>query len=395
MLAIDAVRDPHGFFANLRDYDPVFWSERHRGYILTSFEQVSNAFRDPALSAAAPMKGFRQRLGEERRQAMARALSLLDGWMLMNDPPEHTRLREPVRRSFGPQVARALVPKIEAQVDRLLDSLEDGDDLVEAFAHPLPAMVICDLLGVEEQDRAFLGDWTKDFAKLIYGASSKDEGYVDIVSRAGNAFHEKLTPLIRKRMANPDDTLLSRLIETSGDEEWTEAELLGACSMLLFAGHDTTAIFIASAAHVLMGDPGAKRRFLDEPAIRDSAIEELLRVEGPSKTFPRVALETHERGGHVIKAGAPLWLAVLGANHDPETFTDPDTLNLGRDPNPHIGFGGGIHFCAGATLARTEAKIAIQRLLERFPDLSPASDNVTWNRAVIDRSLTALPVRLS
>lgn len=395
MLALDAVRDPHGFFARLREHDPVFWSERHRGYILTSHDQVSSAFRDQALSAAAPMKGFRKRLGEERRQAMARALALLDGWMLMNDPPEHTRLREPVRRSFGPQVARASIPKIEAQVDRLLDGLQDGDDLVEAFAHPLPAMVICDLLGVEDEDRAFLGEWTKDFAKLIYGASSKDEGYVEIVSRAGNEFHEKLTPLIRKRIADPDDTLLSRLIETSRDEEWTEAELLGACSMLLFAGHDTTAIFIASAAHVLMRGGDARRRFLEDPGIADSAIEELLRVEGPSKTFPRVALESHERGGHVIEAGAPLWLAVLGANHDPDIFTDPETLDLARDPNPHIGFGGGIHFCAGATLARTEAKIALRRLFERFPDMSLASESVTWNRAVIDRSLTALPVRFS
>ena len=101
MLALDAIRDPHSFFARLRAHDPVFWSERHRGYILTSHEQVSSAFRDPTLSAAAPMQGFRKRLGEERRQAMARALALLDGWMLMNDLPEHTRLREPVRRSFG------------------------------------------------------------------------------------------------------------------------------------------------------------------------------------------------------------------------------------------------------------------------------------------------------
>ena len=394
MLTIDAVRDPHGFFAKLRDCDPVFWSERHRGYILTSYEQVSNAFRDPALSAAAPMKSFRQRLGDERREAMARALSLLDGWMLMNDPPQHARLREPVRRSFGPQVARSLIPRIEAQVDRLLDNLEDGDDLVDTFAHPLPAMVICDLLGIDEKDRAFLSGWTKAFAKLVYGASSKGEGYVDIVSRAGNEFHEKLLPLIRKRVAEPDDTLLSRLIETTRDEGWTNTELLGTCSMLLFAGHDTTASFIASAAHVLMCDEDARRRFLCDPAIRDSAIEELLRVEGPSKTFPRVALETHERGGHVVKAGVPLWLAVLGANHDPDVFSNPDMLDLGRDPNPHIGFGGGIHFCAGATLARTEARIALQRLYERFPDISPASDTVKWNRAIIDRSLTALPVRL-
>jgi len=393
VLAPEAIADPHGFFRRLREHDPVFYSQRHQAWILTGHAAVDSAFKDKQLSSARAMASFRHKLAERHAGLMQHALSLLDGWMLLNDPPDHTRLRDPVRRSFTPAFAASLIPRIEARVDALLDNLADGADLVGEFAQPLTALVICDLLGVPDSEREFLRQWTRDYGQLIYGASSHQAGYAEAVGRAGDAFYARLKPIIAEKRVNPGPDLISHLLATSSREGWTEAELLGTCSMLLFAGHDTTSALIASGTRALLLDEDARQAFRQQPALTESAVEEFLRYDGPSKTFVRVANATHERGGHVIEAGQSLWLSVLGANQDPAVFDAPETLRLDRAPNPHLGFGAGIHFCVGASLARAEARTALPRLFERFPQLRPASPDFAWSPTLVDRSLLNLHVR--
>ena len=393
VLAPEAIADPHGFFRRLREHDPVFYSQRHQVWILTGHAAVDSAFKDKQLSSARAMASFRHKLAERHAGLMQHALSLLDGWMLLNDPPDHTRLRDPVRRSFTPAFAASLIPRIEARVDALLDNLADGADLVGEFAQPLTALVICDLLGVPDSEREFLRQWTRDYGQLIYGASSHQAGYAEAVGRAGDAFYARLKPIIAEKRVNPGPDLISHLLATSSREGWTEAELLGTCSMLLFAGHDTTSALIASGTRALLLDEDARQAFRQQPALTESAVEEFLRYDGPSKTFVRVANATHERGGHVIEAGQSLWLSVLGANQDPAVFDAPETLRLDRAPNPHLGFGAGIHFCVGASLARAEARTALPRLFERFPQLRPASPDFAWSPTLVDRSLLNLHVR--
>jgi cytochrome P450 len=392
LLAPDAIRDPHSFFRRLREHDPVFWSPRHRVYILTSHREVDRAFRDKSLSSARAMAAFRQKLSTRHADLLAHATALLDGWMLLNDPPDHTRLRDPVRRSFTPAATEALEPKITARVDQLLDELDPTADIVADFAQPLTAMVICDLLGIDVGEREFLRQWTREFGQLIYGASSHNPEYAEVVGRAGDEFFRRLRPAAAAKRASPRDDLMSHLLATSQAEAWTEAELLGTCSMLLFAGHDTTSALIASSTRALLQHPVARERFETEPDLTLSAIEEFLRFDGPSKNFVRVAMETHERGGHVIEAGQHLWLAILGANHDPSVFDAPEELQLERSPNPHISFGAGIHFCVGAALARTEARIALPRLFARFPNLKLADAAHQWSETIVDRTLLNLPV---
>lgn len=393
VLAPSAIADPHGFFRRLREHDPVFYSQRHQVFILTGHEVVDRAFKDKQLSSARAMASFRHKLAERHAGLMQHALSLLDGWMLLNDPPDHTRLRDPVRRSFTPAFAASLIPRIEARVDALLDGLADGADLVGEFAQPLTALVICDLLGVPDTEREFLRQWTRDYGQLIYGASSHQAGYAEAVGRAGDEFYARLKPIIAEKRVNPGPDLISHLLATSTREGWTEAELLGTCSMLLFAGHDTTSALIASGTRALLLNEDARQAFREQPALTESAVEEFLRYDGPSKTFVRVATETHERGGHVIEAGQSLWLSVLGANQDPAVFDAPEALHLDRTPNPHLGFGAGIHFCVGASLARAEARTALPRLFDRFPRLRPASLDFVWSPTLVDRSLLNLHVR--
>ncbi len=392
LLSPDAISDPHNFFRRLREHDPVFWSPRHNVFVLTSHAQVDGAFRDKTLSSARAMASFRQKLSTRHADLLTHAMALLDGWMLLNDPPDHTRLRDPVRRSFTPAATDALVPQITARVDQLLDELSGDCDIVHDFAQPLTAMVICDLLGIDVAEREFLRQWTRDFGQLIYGASSQNPTYAEVVGRAGDEFYARLRPAVDRKRSAPGNDLMSHLLATSRAEAWTEAELLGTCSMLLFAGHDTTSALIASSTRALLRDRVACARFTSESALTGSAVEEFLRFDGPSKNFVRVATAAHERGGHLIKEGDHLWLAILGANHDPTVFDDPSELRLDRAPNPHISFGAGIHFCVGAALARTEARIALPRLFQRYPKLRLKSPEHQWSATIVDRTLLALPV---
>ena len=395
LLSPEAVTDPHGFLRRLREHDPVFWSPRHKVWILTAHADVGRLLLDRSLSTAQGIGSFRQRLGAQHAGLLHHAMSLLDGWMLFRDPPEHTRLRDPVRRAFTPAMVERLVPRIERHVDTLLDELPDPCDLVADFAQPLTAMVICDLLGVPLSEREFLRQWARDFGRLIYGASSRDASYLDAVASAGDRFHARFSACLARKRAEPDDSVLSHLLGVSQAEQWTQAEILGACSMLLFAGHDTTSALLASGTRALLRHPDSLAALRADAARLPAAVEELLRHDGPSKTFIRVPAAPMQIGGHTVAAGQHLWLSILGANQDPAVFEAPERLDIARDPNPHLAFGAGIHFCLGSALARAEARAAFGGLLERFARLRFADDQPhRWSPTLVDRSLLALPLRL-
>ncbi len=394
LLSAEAIRDPQGFFRRLREHDPVFWSARHKVWILTGYHDVERVFQDRSMSTAQGIGTFRRRMQADHGDLLKHAMSLLDGWMLFNDPPVHTRLRDPVRRSFSPAMVNRLVPRIERHANVLLDAMHGECDLVSGFAQPLTAMVICDLLGVELDEREFLREWARDFGKLIYGASSREPDYLASVARAGDVFHARFRSRIAEKRAAPGDDLLSLLLTAAGEVEWTEAELIGACSMLLFAGHDTTSALLGSGVRALLQHPDELARLRADLTAMPDAVEELLRFDGPSKTFIRVPVAPIEVGGHEIAAGQHLWLGILAADHDPAVFEAPERLDLSRSPNPHIAFGAGIHFCLGSALARAEAKVAFTGLLERFPKLRLASHEHRWSPTIVDRSLLELPVLL-
>ena len=394
LLSSSAIRDPQGFFRRLREHDPVFWSPRHKVWILTGYRDVERVFQDRTMSTARGIGAFRQRMAAAHGDLLQHAMSLLDGWMLFNDPPAHTRLRDPVRRSFSPAMVERLVPRIERHANTLLNSLRGECDLVSAFAQPLTAMVICDLLGVDLEEREFLRRWTRDFGRLIYGASSRDPAYLDAVARAGDSFYLRFRDRIADKRAAPADDLLSILLTASTAEQWSEAELIGACSMLLFAGHDTTSALLGSGIRALLQHPDQLAQLQSDPSRMPRAVEELLRFDGPSKTFIRVPIAPVEIGGHEIAAGEHLWLGILAADHDPAVFREPERLDITRAPNPHIAFGAGIHFCLGSALARAEARVAFGGLLARFPNLRLTDAEHRWSPTVVDRSLLELPVLL-
>jgi cytochrome P450 len=394
LLCEDAIDDPHAYFAAYRERQPVVWSERHHAWIVLGHPELDAAFKSPALSTDR-MGAFRSRLTGSRAEALSTAIELLEGWMLFHDPPEHTRLRAPFARQFTPKAVSALETDVSAICDELVESyamrLERGEvvDLVEGFSHPLPAAVIARLFGVPDELTGWLAEWSARFGVVVFGGTRRPD-YEDVARAAGEEFHEHLGALLALRREEPRNDLVSILAASS---ELNDREVLGACSLLLFAGHDTTTSLLSSAVLALVAHPHERRRLIGDNNQRHSAIEELLRFDGSAKAMMRVVAEPLELGGQRLSSGDAVFLAILSANRDPRVFDRPDELVLDRHPNPHLSFGHGVHFCLGASLARLELRIALPRLLDRLPELAVAGD-VRWKPNISDRAAAEVPLKI-
>ena len=387
LLSPAALHDTHGYFGAIRRSDPVAWSERHQAWIVTGHPELSAAFRNP-LFTTERMGAFKDRLSGTRKDALAQAVELLDGWMLFHEPPVHTRLRNPFTRVFTPRSVRQLEADIRAICDALLDDIEpdhDSFDLVERFAHPLPAAVIARLFGVPPELGDWLKEWSARFGAVVFGATRRAD-YEDLARAAGAEFHERIGALVAVRRVEPADDLLSALVAIEGsDAGLSTVELLGACSLILFAGHDTTSTLLGAAAMTLAQNPEQASRLRVDPSIEELAVEELLRTDGGPKAMMRLVTEDHVFANRAMRRGESVFLVILAANRDERVFASPDEVDLGRDPNPHLTFGHGHHFCLGASLARLEARVALPALIRRFPDLHAAGP-VTWKPNISDRS---------
>ena len=394
LLCEESVRDPHRYLAPYREHQPVVWSERHRAWIVLGHPELDAAFRAPQLSTNR-MGAFRSRLTGSRAEALAPAIELLEGWMLFHDPPEHTRLRAPFARQFTPKTMSALEADVAAIADRLAESyaarLEGGEtaDLVEGYTHPLPAAVIARLFGVPDELTPWLEDWSARFGVVVFGQTRRPD-YEEVARSAGEEFREHLGGLLAMRRADPRDDLVSALAAST---DLNDAEVLGACSLLLFAGHDTTTSLMSSAVLALIAHPHERDRLIAEPALRDSAIEEMLRFDGNAKAMMRIVAEPMELGGQSLRTGDAVFLCILSANRDARVFDRPDELILDRNPNPHLAFGHGLHFCLGAALARLELRVALPRLVRRLPNLRVAGP-VEWKPNISDRAAARVPLAL-
>lgn len=402
LLSPGAVADPHTVFAELRGLGPVVRLERHRAWLFTDYETVREAFRDDRLSSDR-LTPIEQRLTPERRAVLGRTLELLRGWMVFHDPPDHQRLREPLRRAFTPTRIAGLAPRIEAIVAELLDDLDHtGDaseiDLIERFAFPLPAIVIAELLGVPPSDREEFKRWSDLLSAIVFGASERGER-AERAAAGTDRFADYFAGLIERYTAEPEDNLISALIAVTSDESagvgLTPSELVGACTLLLFGGHETTTNLIGCSVRSLLTHPDQLALFRERPDLLVPAMEELHRYEGSTKLMVRIVAEDHERGGALLRRGDTVFLGVLSANRDPAVFPDPDRLWLDRpDPRGHLGFGYGTHFCLGAALARLESQIAVRELVARFPGMATDPQRTGWSGVLVGRGITSLPVTL-
>jgi cytochrome P450 len=378
LLAPDVRDDPHAYFHALRAEDPVHWNANHRAWILTSYGDVLTGFRDSRLSA--------ERLNPQLPPVVANNLTR---WMVFLDEPDHTRLRRLIGTAFSTLSVRSLRPRVESIVDSLLDSIDGTVDWVAAVAEPLPAIVIAELLGVPPSDRARFLSWSADIAHVVFGAVYRPDRY----ERAAAGVAE-FDAYFRQMIDGDGGRGMVRSLASAldGDESLTTDEVIATCTMLLFAGHETTTSLLTTGLHALLLWPDELARLRADSSLAPDAVEELMRYTGPTGMMVRKARDDVEMRDKTLRAGDRVFLGVAAANHDPDRFADPDRLDITRADKSHLGFGFGIHHCLGAPLARLEAEVAFTRLLDRFHDIR-LSEQPTWSSSVMGRSLPRLLVQ--
>ena len=381
--------DPFPQYRRLREADPVHQSPLGF-WVLTRYEDCVAVLRDQRFGRAG-FEGFLESMygppaGHER----------LPRSMLFQDPPDHTRLRALVSRAFTPRVVEGLRPRIQQVVDEIIDRALDARsmEVIGDLAYPLPVTVISEMLGVPAGDQESIKGWSADIARSLDAIGLQvDPDIVDRGRVARRAIGDYFRQLLPERRRQPRNDLLSLLIaaEEQGDK-LSEGELLSTCILLYIAGHETTVNLIGNGLLALLRHGDQLRRLREEPALAASAVEELLRYDGPVQRTARFTTVDVEIGGRAIDKGAMVVTVIGAANRDPAQFPDPDRLDLGRVDNRHIAFGFGIHFCLGAPLARLEGQVALGALARRLPALALATDTVEWRESQVLRGLKALPV---
>jgi cytochrome P450 len=375
--------DPWPFYARLREADPVH--RRPDGdWILTRYADCQGVLADPRCSSN-PAHESRPSEGSPARQAGSNLLLFLD-------PPDHTRLRRLVSKAFTPRRVEELRPRIAELVDALLDEV-DGEptfNLLEALAFPLPVIVICELMGVPAEDRDSLKEWSTAASRLLDPDVEGETLELGLLAGMGLAGY--FDALFEERRRQPQDDLVSGLVAAEEEGDRLSADELRAITVLLFiAGHETTMNLIGNGTYALLQHPDQLALVRDDPEMARSAIEELLRYDGPVHVTARVPTEDIDVGGTPIAAGERMVVALGAANRDPAQYPDPDRLDVTREDNRHLTFSHGIHFCLGASLARVEGQVAIPRLLKRCPDLRLDAEP-TYREHLVLRGLTELRV---
>jgi len=391
-LQQDFRQNPYPTYRRFREADPVHWSAVFGFWVCTRYDDIVSILRHSKASANPRdwerFDGYVEALGET-----GPAYNMQSRWMLLKNPPDHTRLRKLVTKAFTPRVVENMRAHIQDIVHGLLDTVHAKRrfDIIQDVAFPLPVIVIAELIGVPPQDREYFKDWTAALARSL------DPIITPEITQAADKATEDLiayfTTLVAERRDSPQNDLLSGLIaaEEEGDK-LDEDELLATAILLFAAGHETTMNLIGNGMLALFRNPDQMAKLKADPSLIKTAVEEFLRYDGSVQITARVALEDIEVGGKTIRKNQQALLLLGAANRDPAHFSDPDRLDITRQENPHLTFGHGIHHCLGAPLARVETQIAINSMLRRMPDIQPATDQLEWRDMLTLRGLKALPV---
>jgi hypothetical protein len=388
--------DPFPLYAQMQDEDPVLWSPHLKAWVLTRYDDVKRVCLDRELSSDRLRPFFASLPGAEA-QRIADIVRYLSLWMVFRDPPDHTRLRRLTSRVFNVRSMHAMRERIVALTAWLLGEIGERDefDFIRAFAGPLPALVIMDMLGVPRTELARIKRMSDDMALFIGSSRNQPEKY-DIAEAATKEMAEFFRSLIAARRAEPRDDLLSQLVALEDDgDRLTEDELVATCVLLLFAGHETTTNHIANGLLSLIRFPGEMRALREDPGLAPAAVEELLRYDGPSGAQVRIVQREHRLHDKTLRAGDRVFVMLNAANRDPRAYPDPHRLALRRDGVPHLTFGFGAHICLGFPLARLEGQVSLPAVLARWRRIELAVERLEWIDSMVFRGMKAMPLRVA
>ncbi len=379
-LSSQYFQNPYPVLCEFLKSSPIFWDENMNAWIVSPFDEVEAGLHNEKLNAGERMSKAAAHFTDEDREKYAVILEVLSNWLVFQDPPQHTRLRKLVNKAFTPRTIAALEPKIELIVSQLLDAAlaKDEFDLVTDLSFQLPAIVICELLGIP-LDRAWDVKRWSDGAAGFSAAAKVSHEEAQFANDTAIEASEYLLTLFSKLRKEPQDNLLSKLVIHGEDEDGlTDSELVGLTVNLFFAGFETTEGLIGNAVLALAANPDQLESVRSDNSLIDNVIEETLRFDSSILKQSRVASEDIEIAGQRIKKGDYIHFMIGAANRDSAKFNHPNTFDIFRTDQAHVSFGHGIHFCIGAPLARLEARIAIRQLLERLPVLEVATITPTF-----------------
>lgn len=394
------VQDPYPLLTQLREETPAFVDPGMNRVVLTRHAEISAVLRDSRRFGRSALHRYsRDELGwplPDPRQVNFDSFN--DNHLLDSEPPKHTRLRGLVQLAFTPRRVENLTPRIQAILAGQLAQLGQEFDLVAGYAEPLPVTVIAELLGVPYEWREQLRPWSAAIVKLYEPDKTPEDQHN--AEKAVLDFSAHLRELLNERRRNPADDLVTALSQVEQDgERLTEKELIDTCILLLNAGHEASVNGLSAGVLALMRQRDRWIELVQWAQEPDSlpkfrlAVDELLRFDTPLPMFERIALEPVNLLGHDLKPGDRVSLLYASGNRDPRKFERPDEIVLSRDPNPHLTFGLGIHYCLGAPLARLELALSLQALCRACPDLRLVNDTPEYTGGFVIRGLARLPVR--
>ncbi|MRJ75041.1 cytochrome P450 [Aeromicrobium sp. SMF47] len=368
----DFVRDPYPVLASLRQEGPVLWHEPMGAWLATTHDAVSQVLRNRAFG--------RLWTDWEPTSEMEPFNALHRNQMMENEPPTHTRLRRLVAAAFGRGHVERMRPRVEDLARSMVAELGESFDVLGDYAEPMPVYVIADMLGVAREDHARLRDWSQAIVHMY--EPHVDEATKQAAIEASTAFSDYVREVVEQRRSAPGEDLITDLIEARDEgTKLSDDELVASVVLLLNAGHEASVNVFGNGFHALLQHPEQMARVTSGEVSVETALEELIRYDAALQLFERTATADVEVSGQLVRAGDKIACLMGSANRDAAVFPDADTFDVGRDPNPHVGFGMGLHFCLGAPLARLELQISIRTLLERFPQLrlvGEAPRRPTW-----------------
>jgi len=386
--------NPYPTYHRLRAEDPIHPSFFLGVWVLTRYADVKAVLRDPRFCSDQVPKRIKDKSHylEQQQRELNTLAKTSSKFIFFLEPPDHTRLRGLVSKAFSPGAVECMRPKIQEIVDQLIGKVRDKGvmDIISDFACPLPIIVIARMLGVPDEDCSKLHEWSNDLSRIFDPLSL--EAY-EHLNRVAAEFTEYFRGLIAEREKRPKEDLISALIAAKEQgNKLSEEELVSTCIVLFGTGEESTVNLIGNGMLALLRHPDQMELLKREPAIIQSAVEELLRYDSPLQYTTRTATENVEIGGKTIRAGENVLIYLGAANRDPAEFTDPDKLDITRCESRHLAFADGIHHCLGASLARVEGQIAINTLVQQLPNLKLHTDKLEWLEKIALRGLKALPV---
>jgi cytochrome P450 len=394
LLDPSVTHDPYPYCARLRAEDPVHWDEKHKFWILTRLDDCVYVTRHPELFSSNYFKLDKRPISPPIPEAdlpyfeVVKAIRSHD--LLMNDPPDHGRLRDAIHPPLSPRQAERWRGMVRAVIDELLDGVaaKGRMEMMGDFAMPLPLYVIVEMLGIPRAERGYVRDLAH--RRLAFTRAGSDR--MRLAAEGIRELREYLTPLLDRRKASPLDDFLSIISGAERDGVYSREESLSNAMVLIDAGHETTINLLCNGTLAFLRNPDQWALLRQDPTLAAKATEECLRYDAPVKTIQRIALRDVELRGRTIHEGDRVRIVLSAANRDPEAFPDPDRFDITRRPNHHIAFGTGIHYCLGQYLARLEGQEAFFALSQRFPDLRLEPQELAYEPSLVFRNLKSLRV---